>query len=147
GSSDLYLKQENKLMKFALLLYADFSQAPQYTPEERVAAQQSWFTLVGELKAAGVYVENYGFAPIAKAKTVRIRDGKTLITEGPFAETTEALGGFFMLECKDTDEATRWAAKIPYASGGSIEVRPIIAYTEEMVKKGGSDPIHQNTTG
>jgi hypothetical protein len=134
-------------MKFALLLYADLSQAPQYTPEERAVAQQSWFTLVDEMKATGVYVENYGYSPVAKAKTVRIRNGKTVTTDGPVVETTEDLNGYFLLDCKDIDEAIGWAAKSPYASGGSIEVRPVIAYTEDMVKKAGSDKAYQSANG
>ena len=134
-------------MKFALLLYADLSQAPQYTPEERVVAQQSWFMLVDEMKAAGVYVENYGYSSIAKARTVRVRDGKTVITDDPVVETTEDLNGYFLLDCKDIDEAISWAAKIPYASGGSIEVRPIIAYTEDMVKKGADEKAYHGTVG
>ena len=131
-------------MKFALLLYADMSQAPQYTPEERVAAQQSWFTLLDEMKTVGVYVENYGFAPVAKARTMRIRNGKAVATDGPFAETTEELGGYFLLDCQDIDEAMSWAAKIPYANGGSIEVRPVIAYTEDMAKKAAGDKAYHN---
>jgi len=131
-------------MKFALLLYADLSQAPQYTPEEGAAAQQSWFTLLDEMKAANVYVENYGFSPVAKARTVRVRNGKTVTTDGPFAATTEELGGYFLLDCKDFDEAIGWAAKIPYASGGTIEVRPIIAYTADMAKKAAGDKAYHS---
>ena len=134
-------------MKFALLLYADMSQAPQYTPEERAVAQQSWYTLLDEMKTAGVYVENYGFAPVGKARTLRIRNGKTVTTDGPFAETTEELGGYFLLDCKDVDEAISWAAKIPYANGGSIEIRPVIAYTEDMVKKAANDEAYHNAIG
>jgi len=134
-------------MKFALLLYADLSLAPQYTAEERAVAQQSWFTLVNEMKAAGVYVENYGYSPVTRARTVRVRNGKTVTTDGPVAETTEDLNGYFLLDCKDMDEAIGWAAKIPYANGGSIEVRPVIAYTEEMAKKAVSDMTYRGTVG
>src|SRR5579885_601935 len=116
-SSDSF-REKDKPMKFALLLYADMSQAPQYTPEERGAAQQSWFTLLDEMKAAGVYVENYGFSPVSQARTVRVRNGKPATTDGPVAATTETLGGYFLLDCKDLDEAVGWAAKIPYASSG-----------------------------
>jgi len=134
-------------MKFALLLYADLSQAPQYTAEERTVAQDSWFTLVDEMKAAGVYVENYGYSHVTKARTVRVRNGKTVTTDGPVAETTEDLNGYFLLDCKDMDEAIGWAAKIPYANGGSIEVRPVIAYAEEMAKKAASDKTYHGTVG
>ena len=131
-------------MKFALLLYADMSQAPQYTSEERAVAQQLWFTLLDEMKAANVYVENYGFSPVAQARTVRVRNGKAVTTDGPFDETAETLGGYFLLDCKDIDEAVGWAAKIPYASGGSIEVRPIIAYTADMAKKAAGDNAYHS---
>ena len=63
--------------------------------------------------------------PIATASSVRVRDGKELVTDGPFAETHEQLGGYYLVECKDIDEAVRWAAKIPAAKDGSIEVRPL----------------------
>jgi len=64
--------------------------------------------------------------PVATATTVRVRDGKTLTTDGPFAETKEQLGGFYILDCKDLDQAIAYAAKIPDAKRGSIEVRPVM---------------------
>ena len=112
-------------MKYLLLMYADESKAPQ-TPEEYQAHDpQSWYSLLEELKAAGVLLSTNGIAPGANATTVRIREGKTLITDGPFAETHEQLGGYFLLDCKDLDEAIRLAEKIPTAKYGSIEIRPL----------------------
>ena len=112
-------------MKYMLLMYADESKGPQ-TPEEHEAhTPEAWFALMDEMKAAGVLVSNNGLSPVANATTVRVREGKALITDGPFAETHEQLGGFFLLDCKDLDEALRWAAKIPSAAFGSIEVRPL----------------------
>ena len=70
-------------------------------------------------------LDNNGLAPIATATTVRVRDGKTLTTDGPFAETHEQFGGYFMLDCADLDEALGWAAKISHAKYGSVEVRPL----------------------
>lgn len=133
-------------MKFALLLYADMSQAPQYSPEDRAAAQQSWFTLLDEMKAARVYIENYGFTPVAQARTMRVRNGKAATTDGPSVVTTDTLGGYFLLDCKDINEALGWAAKIPYANYGSVEVRPIIAFTEDMAKKTASENAYHNAT-
>jgi hypothetical protein len=127
--SDEPRHQEDTLMKYALLLYGNASQAPHYTPEEARAARQAWFDLLEEMKAAQVYLFNYGLAPETAATTVRVRDFETVTTAGPVAETPEQLGGYFMLDCKDLEEAIGWAAKIPYAQGGSIEVRPAIAYT------------------
>jgi hypothetical protein len=106
-----------------LLMYANESEVPK-TPEEQQAAAPVWYALGEEMKAAGVWLSSSGLSPIADATTVRVRDGKTLITDGPFAETHEQLGGYFLLDCKDLDEAIRWAEKIPTAKYGSIEVRP-----------------------
>ena len=64
------------------------------------------------------------------ATTVKVRNGERLVTDGPFAETKEQLGGFYLLECKDLDEAIEWAAKIPGAQNGTIEVRPVMSFDE-----------------
>ena len=112
-------------MKYMLLLYANESVVPRTPEEQQAVAPEVWYALMGEMKAAGVLVSNNGLAPIATATTVRVRESKTLITDGPFAETHEQLGGFFLLECKDLDEALRWAEKIPHAKYGSVEVRPL----------------------
>ena len=112
-------------MKYMLLMYANESEGSKIPPEELEAVQQTWLSLLQEAKAAGVLLWNNGLSPVANATTVRVREGKSLITDGPFAETHEQLGGFFLLECKDLDEALRWAEKIPHAKYGSVEVRPL----------------------
>jgi hypothetical protein len=84
--------------------------------------------LTAELKQAGVFLGGEGLQPTSTATTVRVRDGEPLLTDGPFAETREQLAGFYLLDCGDLDEAVRWAAKIPSAKRGSIEVRPVIDY-------------------
>jgi len=112
-------------MKYMLLMYANESEVPKYTPEEFKTVAQAWQALSKEAEAAGVLLSTNGLSPIANATTVRVRNGKTLITDGPFAETHEHLGGYFLLDCKDLDEALSWAAKIPSAQYGSIEVRPL----------------------
>ena len=117
-------------MKYMLLLYANESEAPK-TPEEYQAVAQAWTDLGQELSAAGVLLSNNGLDPIANATTVRVRNGKTLTTDGPFAETHEQLGGYYLLDCKDLDEAIRWAAKIPTAKYGSIEVRPLNQWSQK----------------
>ena len=111
-------------MKYMLLMYANEADAPNHTPEEYQAAAQTWYAFQQEIEAAGVVVSNAGLAPVADATTVKVRGGKTLIADGPFAETHEQLGGYYLLECKDLDEALAWAAKIPTARYGTIEVRP-----------------------
>ena len=114
-------------MKYMLLIYANYSELPELTPEERQAAFQEWMSLTAEMQAAGVLLANHGLLPVADATTVRVRNDKALIADGPFAETHEQLGGFYLVECKDLDEALGWAAKIPSAKQGTIEVRPLYA--------------------
>jgi hypothetical protein len=111
-------------MKYSLLFYANESEGPQ-SPEEGDALAQTWYALLKEAKAAGVLLDHNGFKPVADATTVRLREGKALITDGPFAETHEQLGGFFILDCEDLDEAISWAKKVPHAAHGSVEIRPL----------------------
>ena len=110
-------------MKYMLLMYANESEGPN-TPEEQQAAQRAWAALLKEMGAAGV-LESTGGLPVANATTIRVREGKTLITDGPFIETHEQLGGYFLLDCENLDEAIAWAAKIPFAHDGAIEIRPL----------------------
>jgi hypothetical protein len=124
-NSQSSLQQEDHLMKYMLLDYADTSQAPHYSAEQAKAAVQAWLDFVTQAKAAGVLVHSESLRPITDATTVRVRQGKTLTTDGPFAETHEQLGGIFLFDCKDLDEAIGWAAKMPGAKYGSIEVRPV----------------------
>lgn len=81
-----------------------------------------------EAEDAGVYKGGEALMPTSMASSVRVRDGKVNITDGPFAETKEHLGGYYLLECADLDEALKWAAKIPTAKYGTIEVRPIMVF-------------------
>ncbi len=112
-------------MKYLLLMYADESISASYSKEEFQAAGKTWSEFAQELAASGALISNSGLASVASATTVRVRNDKILITDGPFAETHEQLGGYFLVECKDLDEAIRWAEKIPTAKYGSIEVRPL----------------------
>ncbi len=118
-------------MKYMLLMYANESEAPKYTPEEHQAAAQAWYAFGKEAEAAGALLGNNGLSPVSDATTVRVRNGKTSITDGPFAETHEQLGGYYLFDCKDIDEAISWAAKIPIAKYGSIEVRPLNTYSQK----------------
>jgi hypothetical protein len=77
------------------------------------------------MSAYGMLIPNSGLASADNATTVQVRNDKSLITDGPFAETHEQLGGYFLVECKDLNEAIRWAEKIPTAKYGSIEIRPL----------------------
>ncbi len=112
-------------MKYVLLMYAGESEASKFSPEELQGIGKDWQTLLKEAQAAGVMVSTGGVAPGTDATTVRVRESKTLITDGPFAETHEQLGGYSLIECEDLDEAIRWAEKIPTVKYGSIEIRPL----------------------
>ena len=116
-------------MKFIALIYNDESLYADATPDQSAAI----FAAHGEFAQAGSEAGVYqgggdGLQPSVTATTVRVRDGERLLTDGPFAETKEQLGGFYALECKDLDEALEWAARIPEAKSGAIEVRPVIDY-------------------
>ena len=111
-------------MKYLLLMYANEAEAPN-TPEELQAIAGAWYAYMEEATAAGVLLSNGGLAPSATPTTERIRDGRTLTTDGPFAETHEQVGGYSVLECKDLEEAIHWAEKIPTAKYGSVEICPL----------------------
>jgi hypothetical protein len=111
-------------MKYMLLMYADEAIPAKYSKEEFQAAAKTWTEFAQEIAASGVLISNSGLSPVDTATTVRVRNDKTLITDGPFAETHEQLGGYFLVECKDLDEAIRWAERIPNAKYGSVEIRP-----------------------
>lgn len=108
-------------MKYLLLMYTTENDMPEDTSE----LYQEWTAYMKEANAAGVLLSNNGIAPDTSATTVRIREGKSLITDGPFAETHEQLGGYSLLECENLDEAIRWAEKIPTAKYGAIEILPL----------------------
>ena len=116
-------------MKYMLLLYADESKGPQ-TPEEVQAVAPAWYAFGNDAKAAGVLLGNHGLNPVADATTLRVREGRALVADGPFAETPEQLGGYYLLDCQDLDEALAWAGKIPTAKYGSIEIRPLNRWSQ-----------------
>ena len=111
-------------MKYMLLFYANEANVPG-DPEVLEAIGAEWQTLRKDLAQAGVLVSGNGVAPDTTATTVRVREGKALITDGPFAETHEQLGGYFLLDCENLDEAIKWAEKIPAVKYGSVEIRPL----------------------
>lgn len=112
-------------MKYMMLIYSNPAAQPQYTPEEYKAVAAEWQSVVRDAEAAGILISTSGLSPVTDATSVRVRDGKTLIADGPFAETHEHLGGYFLLDCKDLDEAVEWAARIPGVKYGTIEIRPL----------------------
>jgi hypothetical protein len=112
-------------MQYLLLIYAAESGMKTATPGDREALMKEYGTFTKGIVQSGNFKAGDALQPIATATTVRVRDGKTLSTDGPFAETKEQLGGYYLVEAKDLDEATKIAARIPSAKFGSIEVRPI----------------------
>ena len=111
-------------MQFILLIYDQEVDFAKMTEKEQVAVYQEYGRLVEELKAKKIYIGGNPLKPTSTASTVRVRGGKRVVTDGPFAETKEQLGGYFLVEVKDTQEALEIAARIPGAREGSIEVRP-----------------------
>ncbi len=113
-------------MQYLLLIYAKESDWANVPEDERGQVFADYMALAKDLHAKGHYVGAEALQPIATATTVRVRNGKALTTDGPFAETKEQLGGYFLIEARDLDEAIAIAARIPDAKTGSIEVRPIM---------------------
>lgn len=109
-------------MRFALLIYTAPTEPP---PEEFDATMEAYNAFTKEAADAGVMLAGEALEDAKEARTVRVRDGQTFVTDGPFAETKEEFGGYYVVEAPDFDEAIKWAAKIPGAKRGSIEVRPI----------------------
>jgi hypothetical protein len=115
-------------MQYMLLIYGD-EKAQQGASEEQQREEFGrWMAYTEDLKKAEVMVAGDALQPIATATSVRIRDGERIVTDGPFAETKEQLGGYYLLDCKDLDEALGWAAKCPGAFTGTIEVRPVMVF-------------------
>ena len=115
-------------MKYAFTIYGDESRRASASEEDLLAVSQAYGAVTQEMNEKGVFVAGDGLYPTQTATTVRVREGDRDVTDGPFAETKEQLGGFYALECKDLDEALAWAAKIPEAKFGAVEVRPVIDY-------------------
>ena len=113
-------------MKYALLIYASEQDWANQSEEESQAQFQEYMTFTKDIVDRGIYKGGEALQPIATATTVRVRDGETLTTDGPFAETKEQLGGFYLIEAKDLDEAIEIAGRIPDVRRGSIEVRPVM---------------------
>jgi hypothetical protein len=116
-------------MKFLLLLYGDESQWADASPEDIQRSMDEYVEYERQLKAASVLLAGEGLEATNAASTIRVQGGETIQSDGPFAETREQLGGFYLLECRDRDEALQWASKVPAASdGGTVEIRPVMDY-------------------
>jgi hypothetical protein len=114
-------------MKYMLLIYAD-EQA--WTETEREQCYKESTELAHELNSKGQFLAASPLQPVSTATSIRVRDGKRLVIDGPFAETREQLGGFFLVDAKDLDEALEIAARIPAARKGTVEIRPVVEITD-----------------
>ena len=113
------------MTRYAVLLYWPETDTPGYGTPEFHKMADAFASFKNEIGKTSVMTSSEGLQPTSNATTVRVRDGKTLTTDGPFAETREQLGGVWTFDCKDPDEAIGWAAKIPQAQTGSVEIRPM----------------------
>jgi hypothetical protein len=113
-------------MRYALLIYASEQAWAGQTEEQAQTQFQEYMAFTKDIVDRGIMRSGEALQPTATATTVRVRDGERLTTDGPFAETKEQLGGFYVVEAKDLDEAIEIAARIPDVRGGSIEVRPVM---------------------
>lgn len=113
-------------MKYLLLIYDDEQVWAKMSEAERGQMFADYGQFSQSVKTSGHYVTGARLQPIAAATSVRVRDGKRLLTDGPFAETREQLGGYYLIEAKDLDDALAVAARIPSARSGTIEVRPLV---------------------
>ena len=122
-------------MRYALLIYTEES-TEQPTAEVMRSVMEAYNAFGDHIRALGAFEAGEALDSVTTATTVRVRDGNTLTTDGPFAETKEALGGFYIVEAADLDEAIGYAAMIPGAQQGSIEIRPIYDWAADAAAAG-----------
>jgi hypothetical protein len=115
-------------MRYLLLIYTSEQLESSQDQDATMAEFAAYDSFTKEVRGRGIYQAGEALRPTTTATTVRVRDGQTVTTDGPFAETKEALGGFYMVDATDLDDAIQLAAKIPGAKHGSIEIRPIFEY-------------------
>jgi hypothetical protein len=113
-------------MQYMFLIYAADGSGPQHGTPEFQEMMGKYMSFTQGVREAGIMDSGAPLEAVATATTVRVRDGATQTTDGPFAETKEVLGGYYILDCKDLDEAIKHAAQIPTSEYGSIEIRPVM---------------------
>jgi hypothetical protein len=117
-------------MQYMLLIYGDPTSRENLSDEERGQMMKAYGSFTQELRDSGAMIAGDALEPTETATTVRVQNDETLTTDGPFAETKEQLGGYYLIEAGSLDDAIEWAAKIPGARHGSVEVRPIMVFEE-----------------
>ncbi|MCL4265989.1 MAG: YciI family protein [Anaerolineae bacterium] len=115
-------------MQYLMLIYNNEAEMMSANPEELQAISNEYWAFTREIQEKGLDLGNNGLQPTSTATTVRVREGKIMTTDGPFAETKEQLAGYYLLNCENLDQAIKYAAKIPSARSGSVEIRPIWEY-------------------
>lgn len=120
-------------MQYMLLIYNDPSSWESMSEAEQGAIYGAYGAFSEELQASGKHVTGDALQDISTATSIRVRDGETLTTDGPFAETKEVLGGYYLIDVDTLDEALEWGAKLPGATYGTVEVRPVVTNYETML--------------
>ena len=115
------------MAQYMLLIYANEADQPEFGSPEQIAARAAWGEVTAGMRESGAFVAGDPLQSVMTATTVRRRDGELLVTDGPFAETREMLGGYYLLDVPDLDAALEWAGKLPNLPYGSVEVRPVMA--------------------
>jgi hypothetical protein len=123
-------RRKGRGMQYMLLIYGDESTWAMFSPEEQAAEFQKYDEYTKWLQEKGWMRAGEPLQPSATTTQVRVRDGQTLTTDGPFAETKEQLGGYYLLDVADLDEAIKWAHKCPGAKNGRVELRPIMEFPD-----------------
>ena len=118
-------------MKYLCLIYDEEKKLEAMSQDEGNAFMGEYFAFTDGIRTSGHYVAGEALQPVATATTIRIRNGKMSTTDGPFAETREQLGGFYLIEARDLNDAIQVAAKIPSARLGSVEVRPVVDFGQQ----------------
>jgi hypothetical protein len=126
-----YPKEGGTAVQYMLLIYDEERVLQEMSEDERNAFLGEYFAYTKELQDAGAFIAGDALQPTATATTLSVRNDKTLTTDGPFAETKEQLGGYYLIEADSLDSALEWAAKIPSARIGKIEVRPVVVFDRE----------------
>ena len=123
-------------MQYLLLIYGDEraqnERWEQMSEDDQGREMRAWYSYTEELEKAGVHVAGEALQPTGKAKTIRVERGEQLVTDGPFAETKEQLGGYYVIDVDSEQQALDWAAKMPSLPNGSVEVRPIMVFPAEL---------------
>jgi len=118
-------------VRYTLLIHLDERAMEGKPPEEMAPVLDAWYQYTSALQSSKTWLAGEALQPTSAATTVRVQGDRTIVTDGPYAETKEQLGGFYMIEAENLDQAIEWAAKMPHmAGGGAVEVRPVMEFPD-----------------